>query len=63
MGDSQKMTTAEAAEYMGLSISTLNRARSKGEGPTYYKLMGSIFYKRTDLESYMEAGRTEPDNE
>jgi len=60
MADQEKLTTKEAAEYMGISFTTLNRARAKDEGPAYYRLMGSVYYKRADLDIYMESGRTEP---
>jgi len=48
-----------AAAYLGLSVSTLEKMRMEGRGPRYLKLGGRCFYRRTDLDAYMEAAIVE----
>jgi excisionase family DNA binding protein len=52
------LTTAEAAEYLGISYWTLARLRREGGGPRWIKLTnkGSIRYRRDDLNKYKEEG-------
>lgn len=51
------LTTAEAAEYLGLSKPTLERFRLTGAGPVYAKLTpgnrGPVRYRRTDLDAWL----------
>ena len=51
------MTTAEAATYVGLSRRTLERYRVTGEGPTYLKNGGRVFYRQADLDQWLENNR------
>lgn len=44
----------EAAEYLGLSISTLNKWRCYGEGPVFVKMGRAIRYRISDLDTYIE---------
>lgn len=43
----------EAAEYLGLSVSTLNKWRCYGEGPKFVKLGRAIRYRMSDLDEYI----------
>ena len=52
----RRMTTAQAAEYLGLAAATLVNHRVKGTGPEYFKI-GKVFYSIDDLDKYVEAGR------
>jgi len=45
----------DAASYLGSRPSTLRAWRVKGKGPRYYKIGGKVFYKNTDLETWIEA--------
>jgi len=56
MNNKDRMTTVEAAEYLGLSTGSLSNMRSIGNGPDFYK-MGGIFYKQTDLDIFIESRR------
>lgn len=47
------LTTLEAAHYVRLGKSTLERARVTGEGPRYANLGGSVRYRRADLDDWL----------
>ena len=47
-----RMDTANAANYLGLSVKTLATMRSRGDGPKFLK-RGRIFYFREDLDAWM----------
>jgi excisionase family DNA binding protein len=47
-------TVVEAASYLSLSASTLNRLRVNGGGPRYAKLGGKILYDLRDLDQWIE---------
>ncbi|MEM9837886.1 MAG: helix-turn-helix domain-containing protein [Pseudomonadota bacterium] len=52
------MTTPQAAAYLGLGASTLNRARVEGWGPEYVKLGAhAVRYERAALDAFVAAGR------
>jgi hypothetical protein len=44
-----------AADYVGLSISTLNKRRLTGDGPVYTKQGSVVTYDIADLDSYIDA--------
>ena len=46
-------TTREAASYLGLSVSTLNKWRCYGFGPKYLKLGRAVRYRREELDHYL----------
>lgn len=52
------LTTAEAAQYLKISASTLNQYRVSGRGPAFHKL-GPAFvrYKKTDLDEWAHSCR------
>ncbi len=50
-------TTREAAGYLRLQPSTLERWRSVGGGPPYQKFGGRVVYLRDDLDAFVNAGR------
>lgn len=47
-------TTREAAKYLGLSMSTLNKWRCYGFGPKYLKLGRAVRYRQEELDRYLE---------
>jgi len=57
------LTTKEAAMRLGLSPSTLNKARVGGTGPQipHVLLGGSVRYKASDLDAFIEAHRVQPE--
>jgi predicted DNA-binding transcriptional regulator AlpA len=48
------LPVAEAAKYVSLSASTLNRLRVSGGGPRYAKLAGKVLYDVADLDQWIE---------
>ena len=52
------MTTRQAADYLGLSVHTLNKWRWDGRGPRYIKLGAAVRYRQDELDRFIEAGQT-----
>lgn len=52
MTKSPFVNEVEAATYLGLSSSTLNRWRVECRGPRHRKFGSKVAYAITDLESY-----------
>ena len=50
------MRTTEAADYIGLSVSTLAKMRLRGDGPLYIKAGPRIVvYRPENLDTWLEA--------
>lgn len=49
------LSTAEAAEVVGLTKLTMEHYRSAGRGPRFLRLGRSVFYRRADLDAYLAA--------
>ncbi len=47
------LTTQEAAQHLGLAVSTLNKWRVYGSGPKFIKLGRAVRYRLKDLETFM----------
>jgi excisionase family DNA binding protein len=47
------LNVAEAARYLGVSKSLLDKLRSKGRGPLYSKLGTRILYERLHLDAWV----------
>ena len=54
---SRLLNTAQAADYLGLSISFLNKARLTGSGPTYRKIGRNVRYEPTELDGWLTSKR------
>lgn len=53
------MTVQQAATYLGLAVSTLNKWRCHGGGPVFIKMGRAVRYRQPDLESFvLEMSRT-----
>lgn len=48
------MRVNEAADYLGLSVSTLNKWRVTGKGPKFVKLGRAVAYRTPDLHDWLE---------
>jgi predicted DNA-binding transcriptional regulator AlpA len=48
-------SVAEAASRTGLSVSTLNKLRVFGGGPTFVKLGRRVVYDPADLDAWLAA--------
>jgi predicted DNA-binding transcriptional regulator AlpA len=49
------LRTPEAADYLGLSVSNMEKMRFRGEGPAYAKLGRLVVYAISDLEVWVNA--------
>lgn len=49
----------QAADQLGVSVSTLRNWRQAGTGPTWYKLGTAVRYKGEDLDAYLKDARRE----
>jgi len=49
------MTVTQAAEYLGLAVSTLNKWRCHGGGPIFIKMGRAVRYRVEDLETYINS--------
>lgn len=49
-----RLNVGAAAEYLGVSVSTLNSWRSMGKGPRYVRLARKVVYRLADLEQFVE---------
>ena len=50
--------TPDAARYLGVSESLLEKLRIRGTGPRFHKIPGgaTILYTRTDIDAWVSAG-------
>lgn len=53
----------QAAQYVGLSKSYLDKARCTGTGPAFSKLGTIIVYSTDDLDAWVAANRRAPAND
>ncbi len=54
----RKLRAPDAAEFLGLSTSTLSKMRLRGDGPIFYKAGPRVVvYDLADLESWLAARR------
>jgi helix-turn-helix protein len=52
-----RLTVEEAAQYLRLSVSFLNRARLTGDGPVFLKLGRRVVYDVADLDTWLLSRR------
>lgn len=57
------MRVPQAADYLGLSKSALDKFRCYGGGPVYAKLGTTVVYQSADLDAWVAARRIEPAND
>lgn len=58
--DPELMSRAEAAEFLGVSISSLAHWVQAGRGPAFLRLGKSTWYRRADLVCWMQGQRFTP---
>ncbi|MEI2263422.1 helix-turn-helix domain-containing protein [Stenotrophomonas indicatrix] len=54
-----RLDAAAAADWLGLSKSTLDKMRCEGRGPRYLRVGKRCFYRPADLDAYLEAAVVE----
>lgn len=52
------LTEAQAADFLNVSVRTLQSWRVKGGGPLYGKIGRSVRYRQSDLNTYVEENLT-----
>lgn len=57
------MRVRQAADYIGVSKSLLDKLRCYGGGPAYAKLGVSVIYNTADLDAWVAARRVAPAND
>ena len=50
-----RMDTKAAAAHLGLAPITLEKMRHVGKGPRYLRIANRVFYRREDLDAYVES--------
>jgi hypothetical protein len=56
-GGGKKFRVWEAAEYLRVSASKLNKLRLYGGGPTFFKVGSTVIYAQDDLDVWLAAHR------
>lgn len=51
------LDTKAAAQFLGLSYSTLSKLRLSGDGPPFLKLGNRVLYARPDIEAWVLSRR------
>jgi hypothetical protein len=54
---STRLHVTDAAHYLGVSASMLNKLRCSGGGPAYVKLGRRVVYDLNDLDAYVADSR------
>lgn len=57
------LTVRQAAGYLGLAVSTLNKWRCHGGGPIFVKMGRAVRYRLDDLEVFMEKSQAKSTSE
>ncbi len=50
------LNEAQAANYLNVSVRTLQQWRVSGRGPLFTKLSRAVRYRRADLDAYVARG-------
>lgn len=53
----ERLNTLDAAAYLGMSPSWLNKTRLVGNGPVYLKTGGRVQYDTRDLDNWLTGSR------
>lgn len=53
------MNVQQAAVYLGLAVSTLNKWRCHGGGPVFIKMGRAVRYRVEDLEKFLNTSATD----
>jgi predicted DNA-binding transcriptional regulator AlpA len=53
----RRLHRKQAAVYLGLSLSWLDKARLKGDGPAYVQIGGRVVYDTADLDAFLAQHR------
>jgi hypothetical protein len=56
-GGGRKLRVWEAADYVKISVSRLNKLRVYGGGPAYFKVGHSVIYDTAELDAWLTVHR------
>ena len=56
-GFSRRLHRKQTADFLGVSLSWLDKARLTGLGPPYIAIGGRILYDSRDLEMFLQSNR------
>lgn len=56
-----RMTTREAASYLGFAEATLKKWRLLGRGPVFRRAGETVWYRRAELDAWLESLKVCPD--
>ena len=59
----EHLTVDETSEYLGISKSAVYKITSKREIPFYNPGGKKIYFKKSEVDAWIESGRVAPDNE
>ncbi|WP_306253159.1 AlpA family transcriptional regulator [Parvularcula sp. IMCC14364] len=51
--DNELFVTEQAADFLGLSVSWMMKARVTGDGPPFAKLSRRVMYRKSDLIAWV----------
>ena len=54
---SRRLHRKQAANYLGMSLSWLDKARLNGNGPIFISIGGRVVYDLKDLEDFLQSNR------
>lgn len=54
------LNTTEAAEVLRVAAITLHRWRNLGKGPPYIEMGRKVYYRRADLDRWIEEQQRQP---
>jgi predicted DNA-binding transcriptional regulator AlpA len=57
------LRTRQAADYLQVSKSLLDKMRCYGGGPTYAKLGATVIYSTDDLDAWVASKKLKPAND
>jgi excisionase family DNA binding protein len=57
------LTVVQAASYLGVSKSFLDKARIRGDGPTFIRIGGAVRYAIEDLDAFASSRRVRSTSE
>ncbi len=51
----------QAAQYLGVSVSTLRRVRHAGKGPSFVRIGRTVLYRKHHLDTFINQHTKNPD--
>lgn len=57
------MTQEELAKLLGVKRNTLREWRRLKRGPAYIRILKGVFYRRTDVNAWLDANKFDPTTE